>query len=62
MKKIVSTKFIEAAKNDMYQKNLMNAIDELQSANLEVEVIHSMSQSNKGIGYMYSAIVIGRQI
>jgi len=62
MRKIEATKLIEAANASEYQKNLKNAIEELQSSNLQVEVVHSMSQAQKGIGYMYSAIVIGRQV
>jgi len=61
MGKIETMKLVEASEAKKYQEGLNNAIEELQESNLEVEVSHSMSQANKGIGYMYSAVVIGRK-
>jgi len=61
MGKINTTRLVEACNAKDYQANLKSAVDELQEANLEVEVKHSMSQAQKGVGYMYSAVVIGRQ-
>lgn len=61
MGKINTTKLVKACEARVYPENLQAAIDELQSSNLEVEVKHSMSQANKGLGYMYSAVVIGRE-
>lgn len=60
MKKISRTILVEASKAEEYQVSLQAAIDEMQALNLDVEVKYSMCQSNKGIGYMYSAIVLGR--
>lgn len=60
MKKINRTILVEASKHEEYQISLQAAIDEMQALNLDVEVHHAMCQSNKGIGYLYSAIVVGR--
>lgn len=43
------------------QASLNMIIEELQALNLEVDVSHSMCRAVKGVGYMYSAVVIGRQ-
>lgn len=61
MGKINETKLIEACNAKNYQEKLKVAISELQSLNLEVEITHSMSPAHKGIGYLYSAVVIGRK-
>lgn len=61
MKKIEVTKLIEATNAKEYHENLDAIIKELQASELDVEVNHSMSRAQKGIGYMYSAIVIGRK-
>ncbi|MHC5217612.1 hypothetical protein ACYSNR_13770 [Enterococcus sp. LJL128] len=62
MTKISQTKLVEASNAKEYQEQLKIAIDELQSSNLEVDIQHSMSRAQKGVGYMYSAIVIGRLV
>lgn len=61
MKTIEIMKMVEASNAKDYQERLGAAIEELQALNLEVKVGHSMCQANKGIGYMYSAVVIGRK-
>lgn len=61
MKDIKKMKMIEAKNDKAYQESLEKAVEELQLENLEVEINHSMSQAQKGIGYMYSAVVVGRQ-
>lgn len=52
---------IEACGPKPYQERLETAIEQLQALNLSVEVSHAMCQAVKGIGYMYSAVVIGRR-
>lgn len=61
MKKIERMKMLEASNAKEYQESLNKAVEELQSQNLEVEVSHSMCRAQKGVGYMYSAVVTGRQ-
>jgi hypothetical protein len=62
MKKVDKVILVEASNDKKYQESLNLAIEELQNSNLEVEVSHAMCRAVKGVGYMYSATVIGRQI
>lgn len=61
MSKIERTMLIPACKPEVYEEKLNQVIDELQAQDLTVEVAHSMCQANKGVGYMYSAVVTGRK-
>lgn len=61
MKKIEVVKVVKATEFDKYEKNLNEVVAELQEQDLEVAVDHAMCQANKGIGYMYSAVVTGRR-
>lgn len=61
MENIKEIRLVEASKAADYQEALRQAVDELQGMSCTVEVQHSMSQAQKGVGYMYSAVVIGRE-
>ena len=61
MNKIEIMKLVKASDDKKFEENLNSVIDEIQSSNLEVEVSHSMCKAVKGIGYMYSAVVVGRK-
>lgn len=60
MGEIKEMRLVEASKAADYREALGQAIDELQGMGLQVDVQHSMSQAQKGVGYMYSAVVTGR--
>jgi len=60
MKKIEEIKFIEASKPDIFHQKLIKAMYEMQLRGNEIEVSHSMCP-DRHHGYMYSAIVVGRQ-
>ena len=61
MKKIEKMQMVEESNAKDYHNSLNKIIEERQVLNLEVEVSHSMCRAVKGIGYMYSAVVIGKQ-
>lgn len=61
MKRIEKMEMIKASDENGYIQKLNKALEDFKALNLEVEVSHAMCQANKGIGYMYSAVVIGRQ-
>lgn len=60
MKKIEKMEMIKASVEKDYIEKLNKVLEEFKALNLEVEISHAMCQSNNGIGYMYSATVIGR--
>ncbi len=61
MGKIEEIKFIEAGKPADYEKAVSEAIKELQSKDLTVEINPTMAAAQKGVGYMYSAVIVGRK-
>lgn len=61
MGNIETVKLIEASKAADYEKAVAEAIEELQSQDLTVEIKPTMAAAQKGVGYMYSAVIVGKK-
>lgn len=61
MDQVEKMEFIKANDEKIYTVKLKVIIEDFNALGLEVNVSHAMCPANKGIGYMYSAVVVGKK-